>query len=108
MGRRDRRALGSRLDVLVMHLLTWRYQPERRMSGHSWESTIIEQRRRIRRLLRESPSLRPEILSLIEEEYCDVRRQAAIETRLPLTTFPTTCPWTVEQILDDAFLPSED
>lgn len=108
LGRRDRRALGSRLDVLVMHLLKWRYQPERRISGRSWESTMIEQRRRIRRLLRESPSLRSEVPGMIEEEYLDIRRQAAAETGLPLTMFPDTCPWTVEQILDSTFLPSED
>ncbi len=107
LGKRDRRALGSRLDVLVLHLLKWRYQPERRQRGHSWESTILEQRRRIRRLLHESPSLSAEVPSMIQEEYSSVWRQAAAETGLPLTTFPHTCPWTVAQMLDDTFFPSE-
>lgn len=107
LGRRDRRTLGSRLDVLGLHLLKWRYQPEKRQRGHSWERTILEQRRRIRRLLRDSPSLKAEVWSMIEEEYLSVRRQAATETGLPLTTFPSICPWTVEQLLDDTFFPSE-
>ena len=27
------------------------------------------------------------------------------ETGLPVTTFPATCPWTVDQALDEGFLP---
>ncbi len=31
--------------------------------------------------------------------------QAVDETGLPLVTFPEACPWTVEQVLDEDFLP---
>lgn len=98
-------ALESRLDVLVRHLLKWRYQAVRR--GRSWQRTIIEQRRRIRRLLRRSPSLRRQVSTMITEEYASIRTQTALETRLPETTFPQTCPWTAEQVLDDDFWPDE-
>ena len=45
MGRSDKRAIESNLRVLLMHLLKYQYQPERR--SNSWLSTIIEHRIRI-------------------------------------------------------------
>jgi len=39
LGRSERHALESRIEVLVRHLLKWRYQPERRERGRSWRST---------------------------------------------------------------------
>jgi len=36
LGKSDWRALASRLAVLLRHLLTWRYQPEKRQRGRSW------------------------------------------------------------------------
>src|SRR6266852_4161446 len=56
MGRSDRRALESRLTVLLTHLLKWQIQ--QRLRSSSWSGSIAEQRRRIAKLLRESPSLR--------------------------------------------------
>ena len=40
LGKSQQRELSSRLDVLLMHLLKWQYQPERRQTGHSWRGTI--------------------------------------------------------------------
>jgi hypothetical protein len=99
-------ALESRLDVVVRHLLKWRYQPGRR--SRSWQRTIIEQRRRLRRLLRRSPSLRRHVLEMIAEEYASIRKQTALETHLSETTLPSACPWTADRVLDDDFWPQED
>jgi hypothetical protein len=33
------------------------------------------------------------------------RRAAAKQTGLPLSTFPATCPFTVEEVFDPAFFP---
>src|SRR5579864_8782072 len=38
MGRTEKRELISRLSVLLLHLLKWRYQPDKR--GPSWEASI--------------------------------------------------------------------
>ncbi len=38
MGRSEKRELKSRLIILLMHLLKWKYQPAKR--SHSWRSTI--------------------------------------------------------------------
>jgi hypothetical protein len=106
LGKRDRRELASRLQVLVMHLLKWHYQPERRAEGHSWRSTIRTQRLQLRLLLRDSPSLRPQVPPFVADVYPAARAEACDGTGLPETTFPQACPWTAEQMLDDDFWPA--
>src|SRR5712691_7660028 len=108
LSRRERRALESRLLQLLVHLLKWRYQPERRQTGHSWESSILTQRLRLARRLRESPSLRPQVPALVEDLYPDAVRIAARQTRLPEATFPAACPWSVAQVLEAEFWPEPD
>jgi hypothetical protein len=105
LGKRDRRELERRLEVLVMHLLKWCYQPERRERSRSWRSTIREQRRRLTRLLEDSPSLRSELPALLDDGYPHARAKALDETRLPPEALPPMCPWTAVQVLDDAFWP---
>ncbi|ETX02391.1 MAG: hypothetical protein ETSY1_03745 [Candidatus Entotheonella factor] len=105
LGKRDRRALGSRLEVLVMHLLKWCYQPEGRETGHSWESTILKQRGSIARILKDSPSLRRQVPDMIAEDYQRARRRASNETGLAIEMLPETCPWTAEQVLNETFWP---
>ena len=53
MGKSQRRALESRLEVLLAHLLKWRFQPDYR--GPSWEATIELQRHKLAKLLKEMP-----------------------------------------------------
>ena len=57
MGRSEQRELESRLGVLLAHLLKWRHRPES-AANKSWALTIEEQRRRTRRLLKQSPGLK--------------------------------------------------
>ena len=103
LGRKDRRELESRLTVLVMHLLKWRYQPAER--GGSWDSTIRTQRREIHKLLHDSPSLRPALTEALAEGYDTARRNASAETLLALDALPATCPFALEQVLADEWLP---
>jgi hypothetical protein len=99
MGRGQTHSLGSYLHNVIMHLLKWRYQPERR--GTSWRLSIFNGRHQIQRLLKDSPSLNPKVVTLIADEYRQARQIAALETGLPLTTFPDQCPFTIEQITGD-------
>ena len=103
LGRSDRRELASRLGVLLQHLLKWSFQPDARSSG--WRGTVREQRHRIGRILRESPSLRQTLGDVMLDEYPHACESAAEETGLSLTAFPTDCPFTLDEILDPAFLP---
>jgi len=103
MGSRERRELGTRLKVLVMHLLKWQFQPQGR-SG-SWRSTINDQRDELEQLLADDPSLRREIDSAVRKRYRTARANAAGETGLPLKSLPARCPYAAEQILDETFFP---
>jgi hypothetical protein len=59
MARSEEHGLESFLEVLLVHLLKWAYQPERR-SG-SWEASIENARDRIAARLQRSPSLKPKL-----------------------------------------------
>ena len=107
LGKSDRRALGSHLRNLVLHLLKWQYQPGGRLTGHSWASSILNARAEIAELVEDSPSLEREVPGLLRRWYALARQQAAAETRLPLATFPATCPWTPAQVLDPDVWPGE-
>ena len=99
MGKQDRRAVSRYLQNVLMHLLKWRYQPERR--GTSWRMSIDNGRYQIADILEESPSLKSQMDALTTKEYSRARKNAAGETGLPLTTFSEQCPFTVEQITGD-------
>jgi hypothetical protein len=103
LGRGERRELVNRLAVLLLHLLKWEYQPERR--GKSWRLTIEEQRRQIVRHLRDNPSLRAVQDEAMADAYGDAVLRAERETDLPRDLFPWSCRYSFEQVLDDAFWP---
>jgi hypothetical protein len=103
LGRRERQELENRMIVLLAHLLKWQYQPENR--SHSWRATLREQRRRIRKLLKESPSLQPLILETLVEAYPSGRDLVIQETNLPDETFPEDCPYEFEVAIDADFFP---
>ena len=103
MGRSIRHELRSRLSVLTMHLLKWRYQPGYR--SPSWSGTISEQREQIADLLEESPSLNPALAQNLTKIYRRAVNKAMRDTGLPEATFPADCPFTPEQILEKDFLP---
>ncbi len=99
MGRGQTHSLSSYLHNVIMHLLKWRYQPGRR--GTSWRLSISNGRHQIDRLLRDSPSLKSKVATIIADEYSHAQQVASLETGLPLSTFPDQCPFTVEQITSD-------
>ncbi|OIP78442.1 MAG: hypothetical protein AUK48_01635 [Oscillatoriales cyanobacterium CG2_30_44_21] len=99
MGRTEKRALESRLEVLIMHLLKWQYQPSLR--SRSWQLTVREQRLRVYTLLEDNPSLQPHLSQRMDKIY----RLAVIaaERETGLTLFPETCPYRIEEILSENF-----
>ena len=107
LGKRDRRELESRLVTLMLHLLKWRFQLERRQQGRNWRRTILEQRRQLAALLADSPSLRPRAPDALARLYPHARQHVVAETGLPENPFPAACPWTASQILDSHFWPED-
>lgn len=99
LGKQQLQELENRLGVLLGHLLKWRYQPEAR--SRSWWATIREQRRRIQRLLKGNPSLKPLLAAAIEISYEDGLDLVIKETPIPLDLLPQTCPFSNFEIFEE-------
>jgi hypothetical protein len=111
MARGDRHELESRLIVLIAHLLKLEYQFKQltdlwqTWQGGSWRGSIREQRLRIAKQLKNSPSLKRYLPETITAAYPDAVEIAITETGLPKSIFPESCPYSIEQLLDDKFYP---
>jgi Domain of unknown function DUF29 len=103
LGREQRHAIRSHLCILLIHLLKWAYQPERR--PESWLASIGNARAEIDGRLEMSPSLRRELSAFMSWAYPRARQAAADETGLPKATFPETCPWGIDQLQAPDFWP---
>lgn len=113
LGKSQRQSLKSRLRVLLMHLLKWQYQPDRRSypetsnlwNQNSWANTISEQRDSIQDLLDDSPSLRNYLTEILPDSYKKACENASRETSIDLSVFPEFCPYIESKILDKDFWP---
>ena len=104
MGKGVRREWESCLKVLIVHLLKWVFQPELR--GVSWQLTIQEQRDQLHELLADNPSLKNQMTASLERTYPRAVKRTALETSLMEETFPTECPFRLEDILNESFWPN--
>jgi hypothetical protein len=91
MGRQERNELRSQLIVLLVHLLKWEHQPDRRT--RSWILSIEEQRREARPVVEENPSLKPQVEGVLDDAYRAARLRAARQTGLSIKRFPKQRPW---------------
>ncbi|MDB9451534.1 DUF29 domain-containing protein [Dolichospermum circinale] len=106
LGKREKQELRNRLGILIGHLLKWEYQSNKR--SNSWKATIREQRRRIKELLEENPSLKSYLSEAMISAYQDGIDLAIQETNLPDTTFPGENPYSISQILDPDYLVNQE
>jgi Domain of unknown function DUF29 len=102
LSRRERDALYSNLKIVLLHLLKWKFQPHKQTN--SWKASIREHRQRIKQQVKKSPSLKSYPGEILSECYADARELASDETGLPLTTFPTECPYAIADVLAPTFL----
>ena len=91
----------SALRLVIMHMLKWDYQPERR--SRSWTTTISTQRRHAARQLLKNPSFQSREGEVVADAYDDARDDASAETDLPLSTFPGGCPYSWDEIMTRPF-----
>ncbi|MBD2043868.1 DUF29 domain-containing protein [Microcoleus sp. FACHB-672] len=105
LGKQQRAELRNRLSILIGHLLKWEYQISKR--SRSWLNTIRIQRMDVLELLKENPRLKPYLQEALQTAYVKGLALASGETNLPLKTFPTNCPYPLEEILSDCFYPGE-
>src|SRR5690242_10540647 len=107
LGRSEQRALESHLEILLIHLLKWRYQPGRRSS--SWEVSILNPRDHVEEVLGVSPSLKTRLVEALEHAYRRARREAGRQMKMDRRQWEAKLPaareWTVEQVLDPDYWP---
>jgi predicted nucleic acid-binding Zn-ribbon protein len=90
--------LESALRIILLHLLKWEHQPERR--SRSWQLSISVQRKHVLRVLRKNPGLKSLIAEAITEAYDIARIEAAAHTLLDEDAFPLECPYSWTDIME--------
>ncbi|WP_445631044.1 DUF29 domain-containing protein [Nostoc sp. DSM 114167] len=103
LGKSERRAIASQLTRLLLHLLKWQYQPQRR--SDSWLDSITDSRTQIELAILDSPSLKSYPTEQLEESYQRARRKAAKQTGMLVSVFLEEYPYSVELVLDEDWLP---
>lgn len=103
LGKSERLLIASQLTRLLLHLLKWQYQPQRR--SDSWLDSITDARTQIELTIEDSPSLKNYLTEQLEESYQRARRQAAKQTNIQISVFPKECPYPLELVLDEDWLP---
>lgn len=102
LGRSEKHELENRLEVLLEHLLK-RCHVNSAYDNRGWELTIKEQRKRIRRLLRTSPSLK----NYFNEIFDEIWRDALSDVRdiYPGINFPENCPFPedIDRLISETF-----
>lgn len=112
LGKLEKNALKSNLTILLAHLLKLRVQhdvPEQ-MKG-SWYGSVLAHRQRVLNNLTDTPSLTSFLVEAVEKAYLDGRKLAIKEGQLTKlgvrvpeeNEYPTTCPFTIAQIIDEDF-----
>jgi hypothetical protein len=98
VGEGEYHRLESALRVVMLHLLKWDHQSDRR--SRSWVLSIHEHRRRVHRQLRRSPGLKSQLEEALEGAYEDARLEASSETGLPLKIFPRKLPFNYSELME--------
>lgn len=112
LGKSEKRSLESNLMILIAHLLKLKIQcdaPETIKS--SWYNSIDEHRKRVKKQIKQTPSLKSYLETAIFECYNDSRDLAIKEGKRAKfgviipdeIVYPEVCPFTIEEILDDNF-----
>jgi hypothetical protein len=101
LGKSDKRELINRCAILLAHLLKWQFQPDKR--SNSWKYTLEEQCDEILELLEDSPSLKYELEEKWERAYKKAVRIAVADTGMSQNSFPETCPFCLDDILNPDF-----
>lgn len=105
LGKQQRQELRNCLSILIGHLLKWQFQPQHR--SRIWLATLRIQRLDTIELLEENSSLKSYLEEALGKAYLKGVELAVRETDLPSRTFPSDCPYSSIEILDDCFYPGE-
>ena len=112
MGRRERDALVSDLEIVLSHTLKLAFEvreDEQLRNERAWKLSIVEHRNRVKDILERSPSLDSKFddTDFKAKAYKRASQIAGIAiARDQRPIGPPDCPWSKEQILDDNFFPT--
>src|SRR5262249_1094883 len=101
LGREQFNKLESALRVVLIHMLKWDHQADRR--SRSWVLSIDSQRVEIEHVISDNPGLKPRVNEAMTWAYRRARIDAANETGLEKGTFPDVCPYSFEEIISREF-----
>jgi len=101
LGREQFNKLESAIRVILIHMLKWDHQPERR--SRSWALSIATQRTELEDILDDNPGLKPRIGEAIVRAYRRARLEAMNETGLKKSTFADVCPYSFDDITSRPF-----
>jgi len=105
MGRSELFAYESELARVVEHLLKLEFSPAP-MPRRGWRSSVKLHRVEARRHLADSPSLRSRVrLDRVYAAASSYADRSFVEHEEQAAELPPTCPYILDQILDDSFFP---
>ena len=105
---RHRDALQSYLRVIMVHMLKLVYSTGSRDPERTWRRSIRNTRKSIRRLIDNYPSLNTYLEPLSAKAYEYATEDAHDELSDygdDHGPFPTSCPWTLDELLNPEFWP---
>jgi hypothetical protein len=101
LGHEQFNKLESALRVLLVHILKWDHQPERRT--RSWIISIKDPRIELEQVLQDNPGLKSRLEEALERAYRRARLQAANQTRIEEDILPEACKYSWDDIVSRAF-----
>ncbi len=107
LGNLGKNNLLDKFYLIITNFLLWNYRAKE--DNESWKCDIELYRKIIKNTIKESPSLNELLPSILENAYAIV----FIEFNAPknnngfITTIPSICPYTLEQILDNEYYPTD-
>jgi hypothetical protein len=103
LGNEQKRAVESLLEQIIRHLLLYQYWATKfERNANHWEAEIIGFRTQLRRRL--TSNLRHHLVEELPAIYRDALKFVIAKTKLNF--LPSECPYTLEQILDENWLPT--
>jgi hypothetical protein len=103
--REKKNAVASLLDQIIRHLLLLQYwTTEAEYNAVHWQEEIYNFRTQLRRTI--TTNLRKYLKDELTSIYQDALGFVKIKTT-NLVTFPTECPYSLEQLLDRSWLPNQ-
>jgi Domain of unknown function DUF29 len=100
LGKRDKAKVASLLEQIIRHLLLCQYWEEEKDCINHWEAEIINFRSQIQRLL--TTNLKHHLENELPLIYQSAIRFIRKKTN-NIVNFPDTCPYSLEQILDNDY-----